>query len=201
MKSLLEVDHRIKPTKDLLDEPVIIRVTEFTEESAEDFADDISLAHRTGQPVIPVIIDSYGGYVYSLLSMIADIQNSKLPVATIAVGKAMSCGSILLSCGNEGYRFIDKNATVMVHDVSSMAWGKNEELKASVKQTDRLNKQVFGLMAKNCGQDKDYFLKIIHDKSHAEWYLSPAEAKKHNLVNEIRVPDLMTRISVEMELL
>jgi len=201
MKNLLDIDPLIRcpgPKQDLVTPPVIIRVLEFDDEAAEDFAEDMSKAHNTGQPVIPVIIDSYGGYVYSLLAMISEIQNATLPVATICVGKAMSCGSILLSCGDDGYRFMDSNATVMIHDVSSMQWGKNEELKASAKETDRLQKLVFRLMAKNCDQEKDYFLELIHEKNHAEWYLTPNQAKKHGIVDHIKVPEFKTKISVNM---
>ena len=70
--------------------PQIIRVNKFDEKSAKEFQDQISLAHNTGQKIIPVVIDSYGGQVYSLMSMIAAIRASELPVATNVEGKAMS---------------------------------------------------------------------------------------------------------------
>ena len=78
--------------------PVISRVNEFNEEAAKKFSAEIAQAHSTGQKVIPVIIDSYGGQVYSLMSMISAIKHAELPVATIVEGKAMSCGAILFSC-------------------------------------------------------------------------------------------------------
>ena len=70
--------------------PVIVRVNEFTEKSAREFGQRMALAHSTGQKIIPILIDSYGGQVYSLLSMISDIEHSSIPVATIAQGK--NCG-------------------------------------------------------------------------------------------------------------
>ena len=199
MKRILEVDRRIRgKITDLVDEPVIIRVKDFDEESAEKFSLEMNKAHNTGQPVIPIVIDSFGGMVYSLISMITDIDNAKVPVATIAIGKAMSCGCALLTCGTEGYRFMDKNATVMMHDVSSWESGKMEELKAGIRQTERLHKKIFRRMAKNCGHSSDYFLKMMHQKGHAEWFLDYREAKKHNIVNAIRVPEFKTKLSVEI---
>lgn len=201
MKTIINIDPLIKVKRvDLLDLPVIVLVNKFDEEAVENFSDDISKAHNTGQSIIPVVIDSYGGAVYSLLAMIAEIENSKLPVATIATGKAMSCGSILLSCGKQGHRYLDSNATVMIHDVSNMVEGKNEEIKASTKNTDRLNKIIFRLMAKNCGQERDYFLNLIHQKSHAGWYLSANETKKHGIVDHIGTPSFSVNVSVEMTL-
>ena len=110
--------------------PVIVTVNKFDEDSAKEFRTKVAMAHNTGQKIIPVIIDSYGGQVYSLMSMISTIKNSELPIATIVEGKAMSCGAILLSFGTEGYRFVDKDATVMIHDVSSGQLGKVEEVVA-----------------------------------------------------------------------
>ena len=99
--------------------PVIVRVNKFDEESAKKFSDSIAQAHNTGQKVIPVVIDSYGGQVYSLKTMISAIKHSELPIATIVEGKAMSCGAVLLTFGEDGLRFADPDATVMIHDVSS----------------------------------------------------------------------------------
>ena len=55
---------------ELRQDPVIARVNEFTEQAAEKLSTDISAAHNTGQDIIPIVIDSYGGEVYSLMSMI-----------------------------------------------------------------------------------------------------------------------------------
>ena len=180
--------------------PVIIRVNKFDEPSAKDFAHSMGAAHNTGQKVIPVIIDSYGGHVYSLMAMIASIKGSELPVATIVEGKAMSCGAILFSFGEEGLRFMDKNATLMIHDVSSMDFGKVEELKAGAKEADRLNKSVYTMMSRNCAKKDDHFMKIVDKKKHADWFLDADEAKKHNLANQLRVPKLRISINVDIEL-
>ena len=124
----------LKEPKLIDDLPVVLRVRKFDEAAAKEFSSYVSKAQNTGQPVLPVIIDSYGGQVYSLMSMISDIKHSRIPVATIVQGKAMSCGAILFSFGAEGMRYMDPDATVMIHDVSSMDRGKVEEIKASCSQ-------------------------------------------------------------------
>ncbi len=181
-------------------EPVIIRVNKFDEEAAKDFCSAMSLAQNTGQTVIPVIIDSYGGQVYSLMSMIGAIKASKVPVATVVEGKAMSCGAILFSFGADGMRYMDPDATLMIHDVSSGAWGKVEELKADVREAERLNKKVYEMMARNCGKESSYFLDIVHSKGHADWYLDAEEGKRHGLVNHVRLPVLTATVDVKFGL-
>ena len=43
--------------------PVIIRVNEFTEKSAKEFGQKMAKAQTTGQDVVPILIESYGGQV------------------------------------------------------------------------------------------------------------------------------------------
>ena len=179
--------------------PVIVVVNKFDEQAADEFRNKFSIAQSTGQNVIPVVIDSYGGQVYSLMSMISTIRSSKIPVATIAEGKAMSCGAVLLSFGQEGMRFMDPDATVMIHDVASGQHGKNEEVKASAAETDRLNKKIFEMMAQNCGKPKDFFLKEIHERGHADWFLEAEECKEIGLVNEARVPSFDVKVDVSID--
>ena len=146
---------------ELKHQPVIIRVNKFDEKAAQDFNSKMAAAQSTGQKVVPVVIDSYGGQVYSLMSMISAIKSSEIPVATIVEGKAMSCGAVLLSFGEQGMRFADEDATIMIHDVSSGGRGKIEELKADVAEADRLDEKIFTMMARNCGKKDDYFKKKV----------------------------------------
>ena len=184
---------------ELRKQPVIIRVNKFDEDSANKFQLEIAQAHNTGQKVIPVIIDSYGGQVYSLMTMISAIKHSEIPIATIVEGKAMSCGAVLLTFGEEGMRFADPDATVMIHDVSSGGYGKVEELKASSEEAGRLDDKIFTMMARNCGKKDDFFKKKVFNKNHADWFLDAQEAKKYGIVNHLRVPKFNINVSVDID--
>ncbi len=199
MHYITNISNLIKDVE-LRQSPVIVTVNEFTEEAATKFNEAMCLAHNSGQKVIPIEIDSYGGQVYSLMSMISAIKSSSIPVATIVQGKAMSCGAILATFGSEGLKFMSKDATMMIHDVSSFAFGKIEELKSDVRESERLNKKVYEMMARNCGKPENYFLDLIHDKGHSDWFLDAEEAKSHNLIDHIRVPNLKIDVSVDINL-
>ena len=150
----------------------------------------------------PVFPEDFAYYLMQdnkTLIMISAIKNSEIPVATIVEGKAMSCGAILFSFGTQGYRFMDPDATVMIHDVSSMDMGKVEELKAGAAEADRLNNIVYTMMAQKCGKKDDYFMKIVDKKKHADWFLDAAESKKHGLANHLRVPKLNISVSVDID--
>jgi ATP-dependent Clp protease protease subunit len=195
-----KIDSRIKVKKieDLIDLPITVVVNKFDEIASKDFRKQFQDALNTGQDVVPVIIDSYGGQAYSLLSMINIIKSSPVPVATIVSGKAMSCGAILFTCGAEGYRYIDPFATLLIHDVSSCSCGKVEEIKADAGEAERLNKMVYHLMAENVGKPPNYFIDLVHEKGHADWYLDANECIKHNLANHIRTPRFNINIDVNI---
>ena len=198
MKWITKISPLIKELE-LRKNPVIVRVNKFDEESAKKFHQEVAQAHNTGQNIIPIIIDSYGGQVYSLMSMISAIKNADLPVATIVEGKAMSCGAVLLTFGEDGLRFADPDSTIMIHDVSSGMHGKVEELKADVKETERLDEKIYTMMARNCGKKDDYFKKKVFNKKHADWFMGAEEAKRHGLVNHLRVPSLNINVSVDID--
>lgn len=183
-----------------VNEPKVIWLKEFHEDSFKKFVDDFEIALQIGQPIIPIVIDSYGGQIYSLNGMISVIKSSPVPVATILLSKAMSCGADLFTCGTEGYRYIAPYATIMIHDAASGVWGKVEEVKSDAKETERLNDLGYEILAKNCGKPKDYFKNIVHEKGHADWFIDANEALKHNLANHIGVPTFSVTARLEFNL-
>lgn len=194
-----DVDPAIKVTNfaDICKIPVSILVNKFDESAVKQFATDLELAENTKQSVIPIYIDSYGGHVYSLISMVDLLKQAKKHVITVCSAKAMSCGAILFSCGKQ--RFISPNATIMIHDVSSMTFGKVEEMKVDAAEADRLNKKIYTIMARNCGHSDNYFMDIVHEKGHADWFLDANEALSHNLATQIRIPHFRVKLSLDIQ--
>lgn len=198
IKCRVSIDPRVKVPNELLQLPHIVQVRgEFSEDMAEDFANAFNAAENTGQEIIPVVIDSYGGDVYALMSMIDVIQSSTKPVATIVTGKAMSAGAVLLTCGTEGLRFASPNATVMIHS----AWetglsGNADEVKVGADELMRLNKRLLEVMAKNCGHEKDYFTKIMIQKKNTDWFINAKDCLKHNIVNHVRIPEMTVAVQM-----
>jgi ATP-dependent protease ClpP protease subunit len=205
MKYSINIDPRLKipePEKHW-EFPVALTFSgDFTEENCRKFIEEFKAAEdhavKSKQGVLPIVIDSYGGDVYALLGMVDIIKNCPLPVATIVEGKAMSCGAVLFSCGTEGYRFIGHCGTVMLHEVSSFSFGKNEDIKATAKETDRLNTFLFKLMARNVGKPEHYFIDLLHQNKNIDLFLDSDDCLKHNLANKVGIPSF--NIAVEMKI-
>lgn len=156
-------------------------------------------ACNSEQPVLPIVIDSYGGSVDALFAMLADINSFKQykPVATIAVGKAMSCGSALLAFGTPGYRYADENARIMIHEVASMDAGKSSDIASSSEELRRVNDHLFRLMSAAAGKKSDFFLKKIAKRQNVDWYLTAHEAQRLGFVDQIGLPILTRSVKVE----
>jgi ATP-dependent Clp endopeptidase proteolytic subunit ClpP len=199
MLKTVHIDPRVRVKTADVDHPVILRVSKFTEEACEKFADGFSKAHELEQPIIPVIIDSYGGAIYALMDMITIVQNSSIPVATIVTSKAFSAGAVLFASGSKGLRFMAPHAQLMIHEASSMTGGTVTEMKVDLDQTERLNDTVFRILSESCEKPLDYFQEILQKRSNTDWYITAKEAKKHGLCNHIKLPEFSTSVNVHYE--
>lgn len=176
-----------------------IHVNEFNESSVQDFReifDTINASHQA--PYIPIYIDSFGGDCYSLLAMVDIISSAQKPVLTVAVGKAMSCGAVLLSCGTKGYRFATENCTIMLHDVHSWQRGKVHDIRSQTDETERLSALFFEILDKNSGKNTGYFEKFFKIKDRTDIYLNSHEALEHGLIDDIGYPLLVPNFGMEL---
>ena len=167
-----------------------IWVNYFTEKSAAKFREQVQKAAE-GDPnkVIPIYIDSYGGYVDSLAHMIETMDEMPNRFITICSGKAMSCGAILFSHGD--MRYVGKMSRIMIHNVSSASWGDVFALKSGSEESMRLNKVFMGLLAKNCNMTYAELQQKIKDATDSkEIWLSASDAKKFGIADEVGTPIL-----------
>lgn len=201
MKILTKIDPLLRFIKldEVFTEPRVVRVKNIDEEGLEHFEADMREAHQTGQPIIPVMIDSYGGETYACLGFISCIEHSSLPVATIITSKAMSAGAIIFGFGTPGYRFMDPNAILMIHELGTYTEGKISDIKGDTRHLAKLDETIYKRLAKHLGHPEGYFLKFINEQlHHRDWFLTAKEAKKHKIANHLSVPHLEVEISVKI---
>lgn len=181
-----------------LDAPFVL-VNKFNEEAYKNFVKDSNKILAAGFDFLPIVIDSYGGEVYTLLAMCDFLRNCEKKVVTICQGKAMSCGAILFSMGQE--RYIGQSATVMVHSVSSMEWGKEAEIKEGAKETTRLNNMIYKILDDNTEQEKGFWRQQIRDIENAELFITPRKCIDTGLATKIGIPHVRTEIKMTRTLI
>lgn len=166
-------------------------VQEFTTESAQQFREQVlERSDKEGVMVIPIYIDSYGGSVDALAKMISTMDSVPNRFVTVCIGKACSAGAVLLSHGD--IRFCDKYSRVMVHNLSTVLFGDVHALAAGSSEANRLNLVFNGLLAKNCGISyHDLQQKIKDAPDSKDLWMSPDDAHKFGIVDQIGVPELV----------
>lgn len=162
-------------------------VQEFDEEAAHAFARDVAAIRSARQVVCPVVIDSPGGDAYSLLGMLDVLASVDVPVVTVAIGKAMSCGAALFTCGQ--FRYIAPGSTLLFHDVmSTPVAGRAEEQQVNVDETRRLNLLVWERMSTNLGKPPRWLRDQRPKNGSADWYLTAREAVRLGVATHVGVP-------------
>ncbi len=140
------------------------------DKSAKDIVSKLLLldADKPGEE-IKFYINSPGGVVTSGMVMYDTMQMISSPVSTICMGLAASMGSILLSGGEKGKRFIFPHGEVMIHQPSLGGYiqGVTADLEIQAEQTKRVKEIGATILAKNCGKtieqimkdfDRDYWM-------------------------------------------
>ncbi len=132
------------------------------DKSAKDVVSKLLLldADKPGEE-IKFYINSPGGVVTSGMVMYDTMQMIKSPVSTICMGLAASMGSILLSGGAKGRRFIFPHGEVMIHQPSLGGYiqGVSTDLEIQAEQTRRVKEIGAGILAKNCGKTVEQIMK------------------------------------------
>jgi ATP-dependent Clp protease, protease subunit len=132
------------------------------DKSAKDIVSKLLLldADKPGEE-IKFYINSPGGVVTSGMVMYDTMRMIKSPVSTICMGLAASMGSILLSGGKKGSRFIYPSGEVMIHQPSLGGYirGVSTDLEIQAKQTQRVKEMGAKILAENCGKTTEQILK------------------------------------------
>lgn len=153
------------------------------EQKTEDVVSRL-LAFDTAQPNkdIIMIIDSYGGYVDSFVAMHDAMKMISSEIVTICIGKAMSCGQMLLMSGTKGKRFITPNSRVMVHELSSFTGGKLKDIENDHRELQRVQKDV---IEKLILKYTKISIKNLSKFMSEDTYLSAEETVKYGIADHI----------------
>ena len=108
---------------------------------------------------ITFYINSPGGVVTSGMVIYDTMQMISSPVSTVCMGMAASMGSILLSGGEKGKRFIFPNGEVMIHQPSGGGQGVSADLEIMAIQMQKVKELGAEILAKNCGKTKEQIMR------------------------------------------
>lgn len=154
------------------------------DKSAKDVVSKLLLleADKPGTE-IKFYINSPGGMVTSGMVIYDTIKMISSPVSTICMGLAASMGSILLSVGTKGNRYIFPHGEVMIHQPSLGGYyqGTSADLEIQALQTQKTKELGARILAENCGKS---FEQIMKDFDRDYW-MDANEAVAYGIVDVI----------------
>ena len=130
---------------------------------------------------ITFYINSPGGVITSGMVIYDTMQMISSPVSTVCMGMAASMGSILLSGGAKGKRFIYPHGEVMIHQPSGGGQGTSADLEIIAVQILKAKQLGAKILAENCGQTYD---KVMEDFDRDYW-MDAEESKEYGIVDQI----------------
>jgi ATP-dependent Clp protease, protease subunit len=132
---------------------------------------------------IAIYVNSPGGMVTAGLAIYDTIQYIRPDVSTVCIGLAASMGSLLLTAGAKGKRFATPNAKIMVHQPSGGFQGQAADIEIHAKDILETRARLNEIYVRHTGQA----LKAIEDAMERDKFLSPEEAVKFGMIDEVIV--------------
>jgi len=139
-------------------------------------------ADKTGEE-IKFYINSPGGTVTSGMVIYDTIEMISSPVSTICMGLAASMGSILLSVGAKGKRFVFPHGQIMIHQPSIGGYfqATSADIEIQAEQIEKTKLMGAQLLAKNCGKSVEQILKDFD----RDFYMDADQAVTYGIVDAV----------------
>lgn len=130
---------------------------------------------------IKLCVTCLGGDVYGMFGVIDVMRASPVPIYTYGVGTIMSAASVILACGAKNHRYMTKNSTLMIHEISTWSSGTTANILVEANQTKQLQKKLLTTLAENSKMPVSFWEK----KSKMNFYLTPEECLEYGLIDKI----------------
>lgn len=160
----------------------IIQLTEDIEDHHFDIFDTaMNTLEGINRKTITVKINSYGGDVYTALSIIGRMKESNCRIHTKGYGKIMSAATAILAAGDK--RSMSSLAQVMHHEMSyDPGYGKLSEHIHEVKESQSLSEKWCYLMYELTGTPVEFWQKM---GTGLDYYIDSTKAKQLNIIDEV----------------
>jgi ATP-dependent Clp protease protease subunit len=132
---------------------------------------------------IKLYINSPGGVVTSGMVLYDTIKLISSPVSTICMGLAASMGSILLSVGTKGKRYIYPHGEVMIHQPSIGGYfqATQADIEIQAEQIRKTKEIGAKILAENCGKTVEQIMKDFD----RDYWMDAEEAKAYGIVDHV----------------
>ena len=142
----------------------------------------LQLADMSSKP-INLIISTYGGAIDEMFGLCDTIKLLPCDLHTIALGKVMSAGVLLLASGTKGHRLIGRSTRVMMHTISGGIWGSTLDLVTHADEVKRMQQQYNDTLCQETKMTREQIAEIM--KSGLDYFLSPEDVIRYGIADRI----------------
>jgi ATP-dependent Clp protease protease subunit len=161
---------------------VVYLIGDITEEKSLEFIKEMfKLEMENPLKDIVIIIDSYGGWVDAMWSMQDTMRLLRCKIHTLCVGKAMSCGQLILVGGDKGCRYATPNSRIMMHEITDCTMGTVTDIKNYTQELYRMDKQFREFLIKRTKVKKAQLNEMLKK----DYYMTPEEALELGFIDKI----------------
>lgn len=174
----------------LLQERIILLNGEIDDNiAAITIAQILYLGAKDSRRDIQLYINSPGGSITAGMAIYDTMKNVLCPVSTICVGLCASMAAFLLSGGTKGKRYALPHSEIMIHQPLGGAQGQVTDIEIVAKRMLSLRDRLNDLLAHNTGQSR----KVIDHDTERDYFMTPDEAKRYGLIDEVINPSNESR--------
>jgi len=134
---------------------------------------------------INLYVSTYGGSaddMFAIYDMVCKAKE-RVPVRTIAMGKVMSAGLLVMASGTRGERYVGRNCRLMLHNVVSGGTGELPILENEIKEIKRMQQAYSNALLRETNLTSAQLKRLFNRKVNV--YLNAEEAVKHGFADKI----------------
>lgn len=134
--------------------------------------------------MLNLLVCSPGGDLNAAFALVDTMRGSAIPIRTIGLGQIASAGLMIFISGDKGQRILTPNTSILSHQYSWGAFGKEHELFASIKEFDLTTKRMIEHYKKCTGLPEKKIREILLPPQ--DVWLSSVEAKKLGICDDVK---------------
>ena len=134
--------------------------------------------------MLNLIICSPGGDLNAAFALVDTMRGSAIPIRTIGLGQIASAGLMIFIAGEKGQRLLTPNTSILSHQYSWGAFGKEHELFATIKEFDLTTKRMIAHYKKCTGLKEEQIRAVLLPPQ--DMWLSAIEAKKLGICDDVK---------------
>lgn len=134
--------------------------------------------------LLNLIVCSPGGDLNAAFAVIDTMRGSAIPIRTIGLGQVASAALLIFTSGTKGHRLLTPNTSILSHQYSWGAFGKEHELFATVKEFDLTTKRMIAHYKKCTGLSEAKIRETLLPPQ--DIWLASQEAKKLGICDMVK---------------